>query len=87
MRYLMYPLLSSYSLQETVLIYLESHEHYFPRANLKIYLLLKFCVALTGVAQWVGHCPTNPKVTSSIPGKGTRLGCGPGPWLGCARGY
>ena len=24
--------------------------------------------ALTGVAQWVGCCPTNPKVAGSIPG-------------------
>ena len=36
---------------------------------------------LTGVAQWVGHCPADKKVASSIPGQGTCLGCRPGPWL------
>ena len=30
---------------------------------------------LTGVAQWVGHCPADKKVASSIPGQGTGLGC------------
>ena len=35
--------------------------------------------ALNGAAQWVGHCPANQKVTGSIPGQGTCLGCGPGP--------
>ena len=34
--------------------------------------------ALTGVAQWVGHRPTNQKVTSSIPGQGACLGSWPG---------
>ena len=38
--------------------------------------------ALTRVALWVGHCPTNRKVAGSIPGQGTCLGCGPGPQLG-----
>ena len=38
--------------------------------------------ALALVAQWAGHHPTNGKVASSIPGQGTCLGCGPGPWLG-----
>ena len=28
-----------------------------------------------------------PKIASSVPGQGTCLGCGPGPWVGaCARG-
>ena len=41
---------------------------------------------LTGVAQWVGHHPTNQKVTSLIPTEDTCLGCGPGPQLGaCER--
>ena len=31
-------------------------------------------VALTGVAQWVGHCPAVEKVTGSIPSQGTSLG-------------
>ena len=39
-------------------------------------------VALTGVAQWVGHRPMDQKVTCSIPGWGTCLGCGPSAWLG-----
>ena len=44
------------------------------------------CVALTGVAQWVGCHPANRKVSISIPGQGTCLGCGPDPWLGlCER--
>ena len=34
-----------------------------------------------GVAQGVGHHPTNQKVTSLIPGQGTCLGCEPVPWL------
>ena len=42
--------------------------------------------ALPGVAQWAGHHLANRKVTESIPGQGTCLGCGPGPWLGvCER--
>ena len=41
---------------------------------------------LTGVAQWVGHHPTNQKVTGSIPSQGTLLGFRPGPRLGmCER--
>ena len=36
-------------------------------------------VALAGVAQWVGRCPANQKVASSIPSQDTCLGCGPGP--------
>ena len=32
--------------------------------------------ALTGVAQWVGHCPADLKVASSIPGQGICLGYG-----------
>ena len=45
-----------------------------------------FFLALTGVAQWVECCPTNPKVAGLIPGQGTRLGCGFGPQLGaCER--
>ena len=39
-------------------------------------------LALTGVAQRAGHCPTNQKVAGSIPRLGTSLGCRPGPWLG-----
>ena len=38
--------------------------------------------ALAGVAQWIEHQPANPKVTGSIPGQSTCLGCGPGPQLG-----
>ena len=37
--------------------------------------------ALAGVAQWIECWPANRKVTGSIPGQGTCLGCGPGPWL------
>ena len=33
-------------------------------------------VALTGVAQWVGHHPTKQMVAGSIPGQDTCLGCG-----------
>ena len=40
---------------------------------------------MTSVAQWVGHLPGNLKVTSSIPGQGTRLGFGPGPHLGVCK--
>ena len=38
-------------------------------------------LALAGVAQWVEHWPVNTKVTGSIPGQGTSLGCVPGPQL------
>ena len=38
------------------------------------------------MAQWVGLHPANQKVTGTIPGQGTCQSCGPGPWLGCARG-
>ena len=41
-------------------------------------------LTLTSVAQLVGHCPTKQKVTWSIPGQGTRLGCGLSPQLGSA---
>ena len=39
--------------------------------------------ALTDVAQLVGCHTAKQKVTSSIPGQGTCLGCRPGPQLGC----
>ena len=38
--------------------------------------------ALTGVARWVGRHPVDQKVTGSIPGQCTCLGCGPGPQIG-----
>ena len=38
--------------------------------------------ALTCVAQLAGPRPTKRRVAGSIPGQGTRLGCGLGPWLG-----
>ena len=42
--------------------------------------------ALAGVAQWVEHQLATQKVASLIPSQGTRLGCGPGLWLGmCER--
>ena len=31
-------------------------------------------LALTGVAQWVGHCSAKRKVAGSIPSQGTGLG-------------
>ena len=40
---------------------------------------------VTSIAQVVEHRPRNQQVASSIPGQGTCLGCGPGPWLGCVR--
>ena len=43
-------------------------------------------LALTGVAQWVGHQTANQNVSGSIPSQDTCLGCGPGPQLGaCER--
>ena len=39
--------------------------------------------ALAGVTQFIGLCPANQKVTSSIPGQGTRLGCRFSPQSGC----
>ena len=42
--------------------------------------------ALAGTAQRIEHQPVNRRVTGSIPGQGTCLGCGPGPKLGvCER--
>lgn len=38
-------------------------------------------LALTGVAQWVGHHP-QPKVAGSIPDQDTGLCCGFDPWWG-----
>ena len=35
-------------------------------------------VALAGVVQWIECRPANRKVTSSVPSKGTCLGCRPG---------
>ena len=39
-------------------------------------------MTLAGVAQWIGRWPGNHRVTGSIPGQGTCLGCGLGPQLG-----
>ena len=38
-------------------------------------LKILFHLALTGMAQLVGHHSANQRATSSIPGWGTRLGC------------
>ena len=38
--------------------------------------------ALAGVAQWTECHPANQKVAGSVPGQGTRPGCGPGLQLG-----
>ena len=45
-------------------------------------LKIKYVVALTSVAQLVGHHPAKGKFTGSIPGQGTWLGCGFCPFLG-----
>ena len=37
---------------------------------------------LTGVVQWVGHCPANRNITVSIPDQDTCLACWLGPWWG-----
>ena len=39
-------------------------------------------VALAGIAQWIECRPVNRKVTGSIPGQDTCLGCGPGTQMG-----
>ena len=39
-------------------------------------------LALTGVAQLVGHCPAKQKVVDLIPSQGTCLGYGFGPQVG-----
>ena len=44
-------------------------------------LFEKVMMALAGVAQWTERRPGNPGAASLIPGWGTCLGCGPGPWL------
>ena len=38
--------------------------------------------ALAGWLGWLEHRPTHQKVTGSISGQGTYLGCGFDPWLG-----
>ena len=38
--------------------------------------------ALASVAPWIERWPVNQRVTGSIPGQGTHLGCEPGPQLG-----
>ena len=40
---------------------------------------------LAGVAQWIECQPANQKVSGSIPGQGTSLGCGLGPLLGACK--
>ena len=50
--------------------------------NTKIKTLKYPNFTLTGVAQWVGHRLEKGKVTGSVPGWGTCLGCGPGPQMG-----
>ena len=47
---------------------------------------MNLSLALTGVAQWFGHCPTKQKVTGSIPGQGTCIGYRPGPGWGVCMG-
>ena len=43
--------------------------------------LISLRLALTGVAQWVGHWPANLKFASLTPSQGTCwLGCWLGPW-------
>ena len=47
---------------------------------------LRTALGLVGVAQWTEHWPVNRKVTGSVPGQGTNLGCKPGLQLGaCGR--
>ena len=43
---------------------------------------IRSILALTGVAQWVGHRPAKQKVASSILSQGTCLGCGFCPQVG-----
>ena len=43
-------------------------------------------LTLTGVAQWIGHAPSNQNVAGSIPSQGTCLGGRGPPVCGCARG-
>ena len=43
-------------------------------------------LALTGIAQWVGHCPADGVVAGSIPGRSTCLGGGSVPGWGAYRG-
>ena len=45
------------------------------RKNNKLWIFNNRRVALTGVAQWVGHPPRQRRVASLIPHQGTRLGC------------
>ena len=49
-------------------------------------VLVKPGTALVGVAQWIGSWSVNQRVTGSIPGQDTCLGCRPGPqWGACER--
>ena len=52
----------------------------------RVILLRVESLTQTGVAQWVGHHPTNGKAVGLIPGQGTCLGGGFSPQSGYRRG-
>ena len=52
-----------------ILAYIQIHQH------------IKHRIALTGVAQQIGHHPTDQKFTSLIPSQGTCLSSRPGPLM------
>ena len=58
----------------------------FTLLNLSFLISEMWRIPLTSVAQLVGCCSAKRKATSSIPGQGTCLGCGFGPWWGHVRG-
>ena len=43
-------------------------------------------IALAGVARWTECWPVSQRVSGSVPGQGTCLGCGLDPQWGCVRG-
>ena len=47
---------------------------------------IKMWETCPGVAQWVGHCPANRNVASSIPHQATAWVAGQVPGWGCVRG-
>ena len=50
-------------------------------SNISLHHCLKSSLGLASAAQLVGRGAMNWKVEGSIPGQGTRLSCGFGPWL------
>ena len=72
-------------LEGNLQLYTKTYKGERSQINILIFHLRILCKVLAGVAQWVGCHLTNQRVAGLIPGQGTCLGCGPGPWLGACK--